>query len=216
MARRTPGDQAVLRLAGFLQRNQPQRVLTEGPDALRAAAGRPRLRARIHAWMAQAYWMQGDIANASQALKRAQAIAGANQDVAGMKALVQLEDTLRHPRVAEDAPISPARVLPESLRQPEASPLAHAVTALQQGNTTLAEEIADRALAAAIGQKEPKQQVVALLILAQLEHRQTAALEQAAQVADALQDMNLVTAVSKAAKSVGYQFPQKVFFPKNG
>ena len=216
MARRTPGDQAVLRLAGFLQRNQPQNVLTEGPDALRAAAGRPRLRARIHAWMAQAHWMQGDIANASQSLKRAKAIAKANQDDVGMKALLQLEETIKRPRVVANAPMAPTRVLPESLRQPDASPLAKAVTALQQGNTTLAEEIADHALAVAINQKDPKEQVVALLILAQLEHRRTSALDQAAEVADGSQDMNLVTAVSKAAKSVGHQFPQKAFFPKNG
>ena len=86
-----------------------------------------------------------------------------------------------------------------------------AVAALDAGRTQAGELLALGALSQARAAQDNREIILALLALARLPHRTTAALKQAHGVADASGDMNLVTAVSRAAKAAGVEFDVFIF-----
>jgi hypothetical protein len=83
-----------------------------------------------------------------------------------------------------------------------------AVEALRAGRTDEAAALATAAHARASG---PREAVLALLALAEVPGRARYALVSAHEVADACGDPNLVTAVARAAKAAGVEFPPYVF-----
>jgi hypothetical protein len=91
------------------------------------------------------------------------------------------------------------------------TPVGLAVEALDKGETKRGELLALGAHRLAVRDGDVREQVLALLALARIPHRTTAAIDEAARVADESGDANLVTAVAKAAKAAGHALPKHVF-----
>ncbi len=169
-------------------------------EALLAAADRPALRARLRSWQAQALLDLRRPQEASQAALRGVRAAQAAADPDGVSALRKLQAQA----LAQAAAL---KVAPPD----ERTPVGLAAAALDAGRTQAGELLALGALAQARAVGDPREIVLALLALARLPHRTEAALQQAQQVADAAGDMNLVTAVSKAASAAGVTFAPHIF-----
>jgi hypothetical protein len=182
-----------------LRRGAADQALAAIPGAAVAAGEDPRLQGRVLAWHAQALALQGQHRAALDSLREAIRLARAHEGKDEVAALRQLQVAWL---AAVQAPATAGAASPPD------TALAAALQALQAGEQARGEALADEALAAA---EAPKDQVLALLALASLPHRAAAAIAEAADVADAAGDPNLVTAVARGARQAGVALPPKVF-----
>ena len=169
-------------------------------DALAAAVDRPALRARLHGWHAQALLQVRRPEEASSAALRGIRAAKSIGDADGVTALRDLQ--------------AQAIAQAGALRVPApkvTTPVGMAVAALDAGRTKAGEILALGALRQAKDAGDDREAVLALLAMARLTHRTESALKQAHAIANASGDMNLVTAVAKAAKAAGMEFGVRVF-----
>lgn len=188
-----------------LKREEGPPVLALAPQALLASNDNPALRARVLAWLAQAEMFAGNYKAAGQAVRQAIALAQQNGDAQGVNQLKSLQAQIALKRQA--AAGMNASPPPEVLD----SPLFRASSAIAAGDLATGEVLANEALQAARAAGSARDLVMALLTLARLPGRAPTAIAEAASVADASDDMNLVTAVAQAAKAAGVELPSKVF-----
>jgi len=162
------------------------------------AASRPDLCARGLAWLAQAQLGIGDLSGARVALRRAAAIATAIDDTAGLQAIRELRQQVGA-RAMAAPPAAPA---------PDETLIGQACAAFDAGDAEGGLALATEAHATA---QTPRDEVLALLAIARAPGHAERAVLQAALVADAASDFNLVHAVSRAARAAGVSLPAKVF-----
>lgn len=183
-----------------LSRQDAQGAMELFEDALAASVDRPALRARLHGWRAQALLQLRRPEDASSAALQGIRAARAAGDADGLTALRDLQSQALAQAGALKAP--PPDVT---------TPVGLAVSALDAGKLKSGELLALGALRQALDAKDNRESVLALLALARLPHRTEAALMQAHAIADSSGDMNLVTAVARAAKAAGINFGVRVF-----
>jgi hypothetical protein len=183
-----------------LSRQDPEGALELMEDALAAAVDRPGLRARLHGWHAQALLGLRRPEEASSAALRGIKAARSIGDADGIAALRDLQTQAIAQAGALKAP--PPDVT---------TPVGMAVAALDAGRDKAGELLALGALRQAQAEGDSRETVLALLALARLPHRTDSALRQAHEIADASDDMNLVTAVAKAAKAAGVDLGVRIF-----
>ncbi|MEL6347899.1 MAG: hypothetical protein AAFV53_32635 [Myxococcota bacterium] len=171
-------------------------------QAIAEVQDRPRLKARLLSWKAQALLATRRPQKANRIAMQALKIARGCGDTEGVQALQDLQSQA----LAQAAAIN--AVKPQGTDE---TPLGAAVKALDEGRTQLGEILALGAREHARKQHIPRDEVFALLALARLPHRTGWAIEQARQVADRAGDKNLVTAVSRAAKAAGIKIKPQVF-----
>jgi hypothetical protein len=188
-------EQALLEMVLALKKGDGAKALEVAETAYEGAAGRPALEARVLTWWAQALQIAGDRDGARARLGAALAKAEEAGDAAGVEAI--------QPLLAE---LTPAARPP-----PSTTPVGLAVEALDKGETKRGELLALGAHRLAVRDGDVREQILALLALARLPHRTQAAIAEAARVADASGDANLVTAVAKAAKAAAVPLPKHVF-----
>ncbi|MFT5680794.1 MAG: hypothetical protein ACI8RZ_001700 [Myxococcota bacterium] len=169
-------------------------------DALAASVDRPALRARLHGWHAQALLQVRRPEEASSAALRGIRAARSIGDADGVAALRDLQTQA----IAQAGAL---RALPPDVT----TPVGMAVAALDAGRDKAGEIFALGAFRQAREAGDNREAVLSLLALARLSHRTETALKQAHGIADASGDMNLVTAVAKAAKASGIDLGVKVF-----
>ena len=188
-------EQALLEMVLALKKGDGAKALEVAETAYDGAAGRPALEARVLTWWAQALRLAGDRDGARARLGAALAKAEEAGDDQGVAAI--------QPLLTELAP-------PDAIPA-VSTPVGLAVEALGRGELKRGELLALGAHRLAVRDGDVREQVLALLALAQLPHRTRAAIEEAARVADESGDANLVTAVAKAAKAAGRVLPKHVF-----
>ncbi len=191
-------DALALRVHAAVQAGRSADALAVMSEALRAAAGRPALQARLHAWGAQAHMASGDLDAADAALLRAKGLAVRAGDRAGLRALKGLEEQSAARRVAQ------SRVIGEG-------PAARALAALQDGDEETGVRLAQQAREMARKLGDAREEVLSLLVLSRVDHLAAQAIAEAAQVADESGDWNLITAVARGARVAGIPIPARVF-----
>jgi len=181
----------------------------DGPEALALGAAlepkigdRPALRARHTTWMAQAHQLVGDLPNAARKIREAIALAQAAGETDAIPALKQLKATIVRGKVAAD--VAANAPLPDTL-------LGQAVSAIDRGDITEGAHLARQARIEAQSMANHRDEVFALLALARIGGQEDSAIRAAYEVADATEDKNLVTAVSRAAKAANITLPKKLF-----
>jgi hypothetical protein len=189
------GEQAILDMVLALKKGDAAQALAVADAALEGAAGNPAVEARVLTWWAQGLRSIGDRDGARARL-------GA--------ALAKAEEAADHDGVAAIQPLL-AELAPLPTRAPSATPVGLAVEALDKGDTKRGELLALGAHRLALKDGDVREQVLALLALARLPHRRDAAIADAVRIADESGDLNLVTAVAKAAKAAGIALPKHVF-----
>lgn len=189
-----------------LRREDGAAVLALAPEALALSADNRSLRARVLAWLGQAEMLCGNYKAAGQAVRQSIAIAtelGDKDDVLQLKAL-SAQITMRR-QAAAGLMASPLPIdLPDT-------PVARANAVIAAGDHLRGEMMAREARERARAAGDPREEVMALLAMARIPERAAEAILEAAAVADASDDMNLVTAVAQAAKAAGVQIPPKEF-----
>jgi hypothetical protein len=202
----TQADNLALAMVHALRRGDLQGVIQQCESALHAADGRPALQARVHAWVAQAHLGLGQARSARTSLRLALALARFSDDTAGLEELKELQTRIFSASLASNqAPAhGGAAELPDT-------PVAHAVAALDAGDLDTGARLARDARTLAQDQGDTREEVLALLALARIPGETGTAILAAADVADDAGDMNLVTAVAKAAKAAGITLEAKVF-----
>lgn len=171
------------------------------PAARAAAEGRLALAARVEAWAAQDALARGDVREAARCVRAALARARAAGDEAGLAALGPLQQRIFAARAAAAGPPGGAAA---------DTPAGRAVEAFDRGAPE-ARALALEAREAGRRAGDAKEEVVALLALARVPGEAARWVREAAAVADASGDMNLVTAVAKAAKAAGVELDAFVF-----
>ncbi len=194
-------DALALEVYRRLQADDPRGALALAADALPLTAGRPGLEARLRCWSAQAHIELGAFKPAREALRAALAVAQAAGDPDGESAVAQLRLQLSARQLAA-AP--PAAELPDT-------PVGRAAAAFDRGDPEAGARLAREARAAAAAVGDPREEVMALLALARAPGEAEAAVREAADVADRSNDMNLVTAVARAARAAGVALPPLIF-----
>ncbi len=203
MADPTESRALFQRIIDHLKREEGAAVLALAPDALEASKDNPALRARVLAWLGQAEMFVGNFKGATQAVRQAIQMAQAQED---NQAVLQLRSLLAQITMRRQAAL-PA-VPPTELMD---TPLFRADAAISRGAYEEGEALARAVVEAGKASGDPRDQVLALLAIARIPGKAEQAIAEAAQVADASSDMNLVSAVARAAKSVGLEIPAKVF-----
>jgi hypothetical protein len=198
----TQADTLALAMVHALKRSDLNGVIQQSEAALASAQGRLALQARIHAWVAQAHLGLSQLRSARTSLRSALALARQAGDEAGLGALKELQTRIF------SASVSPAQANPPDLPD---TPVGHAVAAIDAGDMDTGERLARQARAQAQADGQAREEVLALLALARVPGETRAAILTAAEVADAAGDMNLVTAVAKAAKAASITLEAKVF-----
>jgi hypothetical protein len=163
---------------------------------------RPALRARHATWTAQAHQLRGEFEQAASMIRHAIALAqaaGETDALPGLKALKA--DIVRGKVAAQGAGELP---MPDTL-------LGRAVTAMDQGDLEGGATLARQARIEAQSMGNARDEVFALLALARIEGQEDSAIRAAFVVADASDDKNLITAVSRAAGAASVGLPKKVF-----
>lgn len=201
MAEAPTADELALQVYRLLQRRDPDAAVRVGAIALEAAAGRPRLEGRLHAWMAQAHDQRGAGKQARSHLRAALKIARTLEDPEELAALRPLQEQIVSRVVSANVP-APA---------PPATGAGRASAAFDAGEPELGERLARAALAEAREAGDDRETVLSLLALARHPDHREAAIREAADFADGTNDRNLVTAVAHAARAAGVQFAPKVF-----
>ena len=199
-------SQIIEALMEALKREDGPAALALAPEALAISKDRKPLRARVIAWLAQAEMFSGNYKAASQAVRQAMALAAELGDTDGGTQLKSLQAQIAMKRqqakglVASPLPID----LPDT-------PVSRANALLSMGDLVEGERLAREAFALAAEAGDAREQVLALLALARIPARAEEAIFAAHAVADAASDMNLVTAVAKAAGVAGVVIPARVF-----
>ena len=161
------------------------------------------LRARSHAWEAQGHLLTGALDSASlaarAALKGARAAGEPEEGLAPLRTLYGQIQAARSAR-ASAVPLP----LPDS-------PLGRALAAFDAGRREEGVQEAQAAFGSAGG--EPREQVLALLALARSPEHAEASIREAAEIADASDDFNLVSAVARAARAAGVDLGVHLFDP---
>lgn len=207
---------AMLAAMGALQRQDPRaalehlaavpevRVAPEAGDLAGDAGSTGTVTAgvlaRANAWRAQAAMDLGRYDEATRSLRLALRQLRALGDAEGLAALAPLQQDLfaRRAAVASQGP------LPDT-------PLGRALAAMDAGDWARGEALALEAAAAADAEADPREQVMARLALARVPGRAEAAIHEAAALADASDDRNLVTAVARAARAADVVLAPHVF-----
>jgi hypothetical protein len=169
-------------------------------EAQTAAADRPALLARLLAWEAQAAAALGEGPRARQALRKAKGLAQAEGDAEGEAAISALQAQLMQRLMAAKPPP------PDTT-----TAIGAALAAFDRGDAAAGLRLAHEAYAQATADNDPREQVLALLAIARSPPHAIDAIATAAGIADASDDFNLVTAVSKAAKMAGLALPTLEF-----
>lgn len=194
-------DDLALQVYRALQRRAPEAAARLGPSALAAAAGRPRLQGRLHAWIAQAHDHLGAGKAARTHLRAALKIARTLDDPEELAALRPLQEQIVSRVVSASAP-APA---------PPVTGAGRASAAFDAGEPDLGERLARAALADARASGDERETVLSLLALARHPDQCESAIREAAAYADGTNDRNLVTAVAHAARAAGVHLATKVF-----
>jgi hypothetical protein len=194
-------DALALALYRALQQGDAHAAVSRAPEALEAAVGRPKLEARLHAWLSQAHLQLGAPREARAALRAALRAARSTGDDAEVQALLPLQERVLASAAAAAAP-APST---------PSTPAGRAVAAFDAGDPDFGAQLARAAIAAAREAADPREEVIALLALARHPDHTEASIRAAADVADRANDFNLVTAVAHAARSAGVTFAPKVF-----
>lgn len=163
---------------------------------------RPALRARHAAWTAQAHQIRGDFAQAARMIRDAIALAQTAGESEALPALKALKADIVRGKVASSS--ADALPLPDTL-------LGRAVTAMNEGDLDGGATLARQARIEAQSMGNARDEVFALLALARVPGQEDSAIRAAFGVADASDDKNLVTAVSRAAGAASVALPKKVF-----
>ncbi len=233
-------DALALALYRALQQGDAHAAVSRAPEALEAAVGRPKLEARLHAWLSQAHLQLGAPREARAALRAALRAARSTGDDAEVQALLPLQERVLASAAAAAAPAPPpprpaaggavaavdagdpdlgAQVARAAIAAAAAAPApstpstpsGRAVAAFDAGDPDFGAQLARAAIAAAREAADPREEVIALLALARHPDHTEASIRAAADVADRANDFNLVTAVAHAARSAGVTFAPKVF-----
>jgi hypothetical protein len=193
-------DHLALHVYQCVQRGENRAALDRMAEAQTAAAERPGLLARLLAWEAQAAAALGEGPRARQALRKAKGLAQAEGDAEGEAAITALQAQLMQRLMAAKPP--PADTT---------TALGAALAAFDRGDAEAGLRHAHAAYAQATADNDPREQVLALLAIARSPPHAIDAIATAAGIADASDDFNLVTAVSKAAKMAGLALPTLEF-----
>ncbi len=200
-----PTDPRALfeQVIAHLKKEEGAPVLALAPALLAASAENRALRARVLAWLGQAEMFTGNHKGAAQAVRQAIAIAQELGDTQGVNQLKSLQAQITMRRQASLTAAPPAELLD--------TPLFRADAAISRGAFAEGEALAREIIATAVATQNPRDHVLALLAIARVPGRAADAILEAAGVADASEDMNLVTAVARAAKAAGVEIPAKIF-----
>lgn len=199
-------------MVAALGRGDHRYVVHNAEPALEAAADQPGLLARVHTWLAQAHLGLGQhdaareqVRLAIRAVKLADDAEGLAQIRGLRRRILAAIDAAEAGANADDAaPVAP----PPEAEDPELSP---ALAALRAGQHELALERASQARQAARRRADPRTEVLALLVMARVPGHTEASLLAAREVADSVGDMNLVTAVTRAAAELDFDLGVRVF-----
>lgn len=189
-----------------LKKEDGAAVLPLAPQMLAFSAENKPLRARVLAWLGQAEMFSGNYKAAGAAIRQSITLAtelGDHEGVNQLKALLA-QNTMRRQAAAGIVAPPPPIDLPDT-------PVLRANAMIGMGDHLTGEALARDARERARSAGDRREEVMALLALARIPSRASEAILEAAQVADASDDMNLVTAVAKAAKAAGVEIPPKVF-----
>jgi len=194
-----------LKIIDHLKREEGGPVLALAPQALEASKDNPALRARVLAWLGQAEMFEGNYKGAAAAVRQAKALAEQSGDGAAVNQLKSLlaQITMRR-QAASGLASAPASEILDT-------PLFRADAAISRGAHEEGEALAQAAIAAAVQSGNARDQVLGLLTIARIPGRAAQSIGEAAAVADASGDMNLVTAVAQAARAAGIEIAPKVF-----
>lgn len=199
-------DPLFMEAIAALKREDGAAVLARAPELIRAAGDNPAMKGRVLAWLAQAEMFNGDLKAASQAARQALAVAKDAGDEKGQLAIRGLQAQITMKR--QEAAGRDAAPLPVELPN---TPVSRAMAMITMGDLSTGEALAREARRLAREAGDAREEVMALLALARVPACAAEAIHEAAAAADASGDMNLVTAVSKAAKAAGVPLPTKVF-----
>lgn len=195
-------DELAVALVNALSRQDGEHALTLSTALEPLIGDRPALRARHATWTAQAHQLRGDFDKAASMIRTAIALAqaaGESEALPGLKALKA--DIVRGKVASKSADALP---LPDTL-------LGRAVAAMDAGDLKGGAALARQARIEAQSMGNARDEVFALLALARIDGQQDSAIRAAFAVADASDDKNLVTAVSRAAGAASVALPKKVF-----
>ncbi len=182
-----------------LARRDGVRALVLLPAAREAAGDDVALQARVAAWHAQALQLQSRLDEAHEACTHALRLARSAGEARALAPLRKLHADITSQRAA--LAVATGTPLPDSA-------LGRAAAAVDSGAPD-ALELCDVALTEA--GEDPREQVLALLTRARLPGEADQAVRKAARIADEVSDMNLVTAVARAARAAGVELPVYVF-----
>ena len=163
---------------------------------------RPALQARHATWTAQAHQLRGELAQAATMIRHAISLATLAGESDALPALKALKAQIVTGKVAAAGAAN--LPLPETL-------LGRAVQAIDQGRVEDGASLARQARIEAQSLGDAREEVFSLLALARIAGQEDSAIRAAFDVADASDDKNLVTAVSRAARAASVSLPKKVF-----
>lgn len=186
-----------------LKREEGPPVLALAPQALEASKDHPALRARVLAWLGQAEMFAGNYKAAGQAVRQAIALAQEIGDTQGVNQLKSLQAQVAMRRQAALAAVPPAEILD--------TPLFRADAAISRGDHAEGEALARQVITESQRAGNARDHVLGLLTLARVPGQAAESIAEAARVADESGDMNLVTAVARAAKAAGVEIAPRVF-----
>ncbi len=195
-------DELAVALVQALARQDGEQALKLA-EALEPVIGnRPPLRARHATWKAQAYQIVGKLPEAAAMIRQAITLAQAAGDTDAIPSLKQLKAEIVRGKVAAD--VAANMPLPDTL-------LGRAVTAIDDNDYETGASLARQARIEAQSMGNFRDEVFALLALARIPGQEDSAIRAAYDVADSVDDKNLVTAVSRAAKAADVPLPKKIF-----
>ena len=195
-------DELAVALVHALSRQDGEQAL-ELAQAMEPLIGeRAALRARHATWTAQAHQLRGNFAQAATMIRSAIALAQAAGESEALPGLKMLKADIVRGKVASKT--ADALPLPDTL-------LGRAVAAMDSGDLDGGAALARQARIEAQSMGNARDEVFALLALARIDGQEDSAIRAAFAVADASDDKNLVTAVSRAAGAASVALPKKVF-----
>ena len=183
-----------------LQDAEYRTALNNCEHALELVTGRPKLEARIHAWKAQALMGLHKYSEAQSAVLRGLSIARRCGDTQGVEPLRNLHRDI----VARIVALQPPAQLDDT-------PLTRALSAFDRRDVDTGIRHAQEALAAAKATGSPRDLVLAYLALARAPEKASKAIYSAHEIAQQCGDMNLISAVARAAKAAEINLPTHVF-----
>lgn len=195
-------------MVAALARRDLRYVLSNAEPALHAADGQPGMLARVHTWLAQAHHGLGEHEAAREQIRLAVRAVKEAGDSEGLAQIRALRRTILAAADAAESAEAKAPAPPPEAEDPELSP---ALAALRLGQHELALERSRQAREAARMRADPRTEVLALLVMARVPGHTEASLLAAREVADSVGDMNLVTAVTRAARELGVELSVRVF-----